>query len=202
MARRFKRSYSETVMRIEFRRTGERRYTLVIHREGLPPHEIGAPGHDRILPHDLVHFIVESELGIEHGIFGYYAAGGDAGGPPHLPAGETPRAAARRRHKASRRNRALLRRGGRGDGDRSERAAYVCMYEWLRRSRDPAQRARAAEMADGIRVTLDGMSDDERRSFSDQRLARVCARMDELGAAWSRLQVGESFAVDWMLMVE
>lgn len=199
MARRFKRSYPETVMRIELRRTGERRYALTIHREGLPPHELPAPGYDRILPHDLVHLIVESELGLEHGIFGFFAAGGDAGGSPHLVAGEKPRQAARRRAKAARRDRGLLRRGGRADGDRSERAAYVCMYEWLRRSRDPAQRARAAQMADGIRVALGGMSDDERRSFSAERLARVCARMDELGAAWSRLQIGESFAVEWTL---
>ena len=199
MARRFKRSYPETVMRIELRRTGPRRYALTIHREGLPPHEFAAPGYDPILPHDLVHFIVESELGLEHGIFGFYAAGGDAGPSPHLVAGEKPREAARRRAKAARRDRGLLRRGGRDDGDRSERAAYVCTYEWLRRSPDPARRARAATMADGVRVTLDGMADDERRSFSEEGLARVCARMDELGAAWSRLQVGESIAVEWTM---
>jgi len=52
-------------------------------------------------------------------------------------------------------------------------------------------------MADGVRVTLDGMSDEERRAYSEERLARVCARMDELGAAWSRLAVGESLSVEW-----
>jgi hypothetical protein len=52
-------------------------------------------------------------------------------------------------------------------------------------------------MADGVRVTLDGMSDEERRAYSEERLARVCARMDELGGAWSRLAVGESLSVEW-----
>lgn len=197
MARRFKRSYPEAVMRIEFRRTGERQYRLAIHREGLPILELQAPGHDLAMPHDLVHLIVESELGLEHGIFGFYAAGGDAGGSPHLAAGEKPRDAARRRHKAARRDRGLLRRGGRDDGDRSERAAYVCMYEWLRRSPDPARRARAADLADGVRATLDKMPADERRLYGDERLARVCARMEELSARWSRLDVGESFTVEW-----
>jgi hypothetical protein len=69
--------------------------------------------------------------------------------------------------------------------------------EWLRRSRDAERRARAADMADGVRVTLDGMSDEERRAYSEERLARVCARMDELGGAWSRLAVGESLSVEW-----
>jgi|SRR6185312_3894794 len=117
-------------MRIEFRRTGERRYVVAIHRAG--------------------------PLGLQHGIFGFSA-----------------------------------------DGDRSERAAYVCVYEWLRRSRDAERRARAADMADGVRVTLDGMSDEERRAYSEERLARVCVRMDELGGAWSRLSVGESLSVEW-----
>ncbi|HEX6837082.1 MAG TPA: hypothetical protein VF334_10945 [Polyangia bacterium] len=184
-------------MNVEFRRTGERRYTVIAHRRGRPPVEIGGPGFDAIMPHDLVHFIVESELGLEHGIFGFIAAGGDAGGSPHLVAGESARAAARRRNKAARRDRTMLRRGERDDGDRSERAGYVCMYEWHRRSRDPARRARAAEMADGVRVTLDGMRDDERRAFGAERIAAVCARMDELSARWSRLAIGESFLVEW-----
>ena len=202
MARRFKRSYPEAVMRIEFRRTGERRYAVAIHREGRASVEFGAPGYDPWMPHDLVHLIAESELGLQHGIFGFYAAGGDAGGSPHLVAGETPRAAARRRHKAARRDRGLLRRGGRDDGDRSERAAYVCSYEWLRRSPDPARRARAADLAEGVRLTLDNMPDDERRLYRAERLARVCARMDELSAQWARLGVGESLAVEWTGMLE
>lgn len=197
MARRSKDAYPESAMNVEFRRTGERRYTVTVHRRGRPPVEIGGPGYDPIMPHDLVHMIVESELGLEHGIFGFIAAGGDAGGSPHLAAGESARTAARRRNKAARRDRGLLRRGERDDGDRSERAAYVCMYEWHRRSRDPARRARAAAMADGVRVTLDGMRDEERRAYSAESLARVCARMDERSAAWSRLAVGESFAVEW-----
>ncbi len=58
MARRFKRSYPETVMRIEFRRMGQRRYALAIHRAGLAPVEFQAPGYDASMPHDLVHMIV------------------------------------------------------------------------------------------------------------------------------------------------
>jgi len=104
MARRFKRSYPETVMRIEFRRTG------------------------------------------------VYAAGGDAGGEPHLVAGEKPRAAARRRHKASRRDRGLLRRGGRDDGDRSERAAAWTSSAPRGRACKSANRSRSSGRCGEIHV--------------------------------------------------
>jgi hypothetical protein len=50
-------------MEVKFRRTGERRYALTIHRENLPPLEFGGPGYDPLMPHDLQHLIVESELG-------------------------------------------------------------------------------------------------------------------------------------------
>ncbi len=184
-------------MDVEFRRTGERRYALAVHRKDLPPFEIGGPGYDPIMPHDLQHFIVESELGLTHGIFGFLAAGGDAGGAPHLGAGEPPRAATRRRAKAARRDRKLLRRGGRDDGPASERATSICWYEWLRRSRDPERRARAAALAERAKNVLAVMPAREREAFTEELFTRVCARMDELSARWADLDVGESFSVAW-----
>jgi len=184
-------------MHVEFRRTGERRYGVTVRREPLPPVEIGSIGYDPSMPHDLAHLIVESELGLAHGIFGFIAEGGDSGGSPHLAPGEDRRAAARRRSKASRRDEKLMRKGARSDGDASERAAYVCGYEWLRRSKDPERRKRAAAMADGVRITLENMDARERSAYTEEALARVCARMDELSARWARLGVGDSLVVEW-----
>lgn len=184
-------------MEIQFRRTGERRYAITVHRDPLPPAELGSIGFDPLMPHDLLHLIVESELGLAHGIFGFLADGGDARGPDQLQPGENRRAAARRRAKAARRDDKMLRRGARADGDASERAAYVCGYEWARRSKDPARRTRAAEQADGVRLTLAKMDPRERALYSEEAVTRVCARMDELSARWARLAVGESFSVEW-----
>ena len=67
-------------MNIQFRRTGERRYAITIYRNNLPPVEMNpAPGYDPIMPHDLLHLVVESELGLTRGIFGQIAEGGHAG---------------------------------------------------------------------------------------------------------------------------
>src|SRR5262249_26465465 len=118
-------------MEIEFCRTGERRYALRVHRDDRPPLEIGGPRYDPFMPRALQQFIVESELGLGRGIFGFLAAGGD-GGSTVAAAGEDRRAQARRRARAKRRGGKLLRRGARDDGPASERATYLCWYEWLR----------------------------------------------------------------------
>lgn len=174
-------------MDVEFRRTGERRYTVTVHRPGLPPHVFGGPGYDAKMPHDLQHFIVERELRIAHGIFGFLAAGGETRGDER----EAGREASRRRRKAKRRDERMLRRGERGEGEASEQATFLCWGEWLRRSGD----ARANETAAQIGSTPARMSDDARRLYGDGPLARVCACMDELSGRWSRLAIGESLTV-------
>jgi hypothetical protein len=184
-------------MEVRFRRTGERRYTVTVYRENLPPLEFGGPGYDPLMPHDLQHLIVESELGLTHGIFGFMAAGGHAGGAAHLAPGEDPRQAKRRRAKASRRDKKMLRRGGRDDGPASECAAYICWYEWLRRSEDPKRQRRAAAMAQEVKHGLGGMSDTERQAFTEEFFTRVCSRMDDLSARWAKLEIGDSFSVEW-----
>lgn len=183
-------------MQIEFRRSGDRRYTVVVRRPGVAPLEFAAPGFDPLMPHDLLHLIVERELGMRHGVFGFMAAGGQTGGGPHLAPGEDPRQAARRRAKAARRDGQLLRRGGRDDGPRSERATFICLYEWLRRSADPERRRRAAAMADYAAPARRHLPDDEARALA-QALPRICARMDELGARWAALAVGQALTVEW-----
>ena len=65
-------------MEVTFRRTGERRYAVVAEPEGHPAVTMDpAPGFDPRLPHDLVHYAVEREHGIELGVFGQLAAGGN-----------------------------------------------------------------------------------------------------------------------------
>ena len=65
-------------MEVTFRRTGERRYAVVAAPDGHPPVTMDpAPGFDPRLPHDLVHYAVEREHGIELGVFGQLAAGGN-----------------------------------------------------------------------------------------------------------------------------
>ncbi len=52
-------------MDVTFRRTGERRYAVVV-QVGDGPAQVmdPAPGFDAHVPHDLVHYVVEAELGL------------------------------------------------------------------------------------------------------------------------------------------
>ena len=54
----------------------ERRYGVYISRDRATDLFAGsAPGYDDWLPHDLLHFVVEAEFGLDDGIFGTIAAG-------------------------------------------------------------------------------------------------------------------------------
>jgi hypothetical protein len=156
-----------------------------------------APGYDPLMPHDLLHLAVESELGLRRGIFGQVAEGGHAGTFHPVPSsGENRREAARRRRRASRRGGKLLREG-RHEAAQSERATYICLYEWLARSADPERRKLAVQLAPQAKQVRDLQPPAESRALSEDFLARVCARLDELSARWASLDIGQSFTVEW-----
>ena len=180
-------------MEVQFRRTDERRYSVTVLRDELPPFEFAAFGYSDLLPHDLVHLLVESELGLERGIFGFMAAGGQSGGPDRV-AGESVRDASRRRRKAERRDARKLARGERDEGDFSETAAYICQLEWGRRSKPTPRQGDAGVQ---LRNALERLPEEQRRRFTREFFDRVCARMDELSVEWSSLGVGDAMSVDW-----
>ena len=185
------------MMEIQFRRTGERRYAIKICRKDLPAVEMDpAPGYDPLMPHDLLHFVVESEIGLRRGVFGQIAEGGDAGTFHHLPAaGENHREAARLRRRASKRG-DKLRREGRHESALSEHATYICLYEWLARSADPARRKLARQMAPQIKPGRD-VSASPDLALNERLLAHICGRLDDLSARWRSLEIGQSLSVEW-----
>jgi hypothetical protein len=174
-------------MRVQFHKTDDRRYGIVILRDGSEPLRMRtAPGNDPLMPHDLQHFIVEQELGIELGIFGQVAAGGTSGtfyGDTH--------------DRKTRRRGEKLARAGRNDSERSERATYVCVFNWLATSADPALRRRAADMKDIAQSTLALMDAGERKSLDADTVTRISARMETLSREWAATGVGDFLEVQW-----
>ena len=181
-------------MEVQFKLTGKRRYAITIFREGYPTIEMNpAPGYDPIMPHDLVHLIVEKEIGLRRGIFGQIAAGGNAGTFHIVPsANDDKREAARLRRKTARRGEKLL-RAGREEAAASERAVEVCLNEWLSRSADPSRKKLAIQLPTQSKpVTVD---DD---LLTSEVLDRVCASLDKASRQWSSLEIGESLVVNWL----
>jgi hypothetical protein len=83
------------------------------------------------------------------------------------------------------------------DYARSERATYICWYDWLSHSHNPAKRARAKLMRETASGMPAGMEPKERASFTAQQLAEIRQEFERLSGRWSSLAVGESFTEPW-----
>jgi hypothetical protein len=156
-----------------------------------------APGYDALLPHDIMHMAVEAGLGLKLGVFGQLAAGGLAG-TFRIVTDESlgKRETSRLKRKAESRDKALLKRGT-NDSAASERATYLCWYEWLRRSDDPTLRSSSTRMAENAKHVRSTTPPDEIAALSEPVLDRICNHLDELSACWSGLAVGEKMRVRW-----
>ncbi len=186
-------------MQVEFHKTGERRYAVKILRKDLPDLEMNpAPGFDALMPHDLLHFLVEQELGLRRGIFGQLALGGTAGAFHNAPS-ETSnnRTDSRLRRQTARRGKKLLKKNS-DDCAQSERATYICLSDWLAHSSVAKHKACGAEMKMTADSILGQMSETE-RTILNKKLAAIRAKMDELSGRWSALQINESMRLDWTL---
>ena len=180
-------------MIVIFQRTGQRRYGVEAQRPGLPNLAMNpAPGYDPLIPHDMMHLVVEAQLGLTRGLFGQLAAGGDAG-TFHVPmkSGENARKLGRVRRRVRGKGQKLLKEG-RDECQRSERATFICLYEWLARSSSSNQAM--AQQAKEVRNTA---GDEELEALNDRKLDEICEHLDDLSSHWSSLEVGQSIAVQW-----
>ncbi|WP_345528021.1 hypothetical protein [Nocardioides endophyticus] len=163
-------------MQVKFERTGQRRYAVAVLRSEHGDLRMGpAPGYSDLIPHDLVHMVVEEEFGLRDAIFGQLAAGGNAG--TFVPTEEL-RTKAWARH-VERRNRSTGTEMG-----RSETLAAQVYPRWLRHS---------GHLPDSNYVRQDLPPTD----LSDTDLARVFERLDALSGQWRAVDVGGSMTVQW-----
>jgi hypothetical protein len=162
-------------MKISFVKTGARRYGVHAERERAPALWIGtAPGYDDYLPHDLLHFVAEAELGLDGAVFGDLAAGGNA--RIFVPVDK--RLVAKMwRQKRMHRHRLL-------DGRRSEVLAGVLEVAWR------AHRAgRALAAAQRERVAAAGLD--------EAKLQALLSLLDGLAERWHALEPGGQLTLEW-----
>jgi hypothetical protein len=183
-------------MKVHFIRSGERRYAMRIERAGLPVLVMDpAPGFDAQLPHDMVHFVVEAELGLKGRVFGQIAAGGTAGSF-HVEAASGKFDAREQRRtvrKQVAKGRKLVETQGR-EGELSELAAFLFDVGW-RSPQRPGSADRRAALGEAERVRQ-SLSAEERAAFDVARPA-VFAAFDRLAAEWRKLRVGEALVLEW-----
>lgn len=182
-------------MKVCFIRSGDRRYGIQIERASDPTLVMDpAPGFDRDLPHDMVHFVVEAALGLKGGVFGQIAAGGDAGSfRVNDVSGGPAREHRRVTRKQVSKGRKLVDNQGR-DGELSELAAFLFDIAWRSRSR-PDSAAQKIALGEAER-TRQSLSADEKRRIDAAR-PEVFERFDALSLAWRGLKVGDRLALEW-----
>jgi hypothetical protein len=171
-------------MNVRFRRTGVRRYAVVVTLAGEAPRAMDpAPGYDDDIPHDLMHYVVEAELGLANGVYGRAACGA---GTFIMTAEQdaSPRERARKQRKQQRRERALGTRDARqaAEMERSERVAAVCDVAWRRKHGQQPDPVRAAPVP---------------RTDDAADVERIVSRLDAIAPLWRALLVGEELVFEW-----
>lgn len=163
-------------MQVRFERTGGRRYAVAVLRQQHSDLRMDpAPGYSDLIPHDLVHLVVEEQFALRQGIFGQLAAGGNAG--TFVPTEELRTKAWSRR--VERRNRSTGR-----DMGRSEDLAAQVYPRWLRHS---------GHLPGSHYDRQDPPPTDLRPTDLDQAFKRL----DALSTQWRAVEVGASMTVTW-----
>jgi len=174
-------------MQVIFERTGERRYAVIVAIAGRAVQKMDpAPGFDDHIPHDLVHYVVEAELGLAAGVFGRAAGGGGTFIPTVAGGVGGARERARQQRRQRRRERSLGAADDARHGDMitSERFAALCDVAWRRRH--------------GQRPDPSLWKPTEPLSREDiARVDRVVARLDDIARVWHELPVGGKLAFTW-----
>ncbi|MGY1715150.1 hypothetical protein ACI78R_11880 [Geodermatophilus sp. SYSU D01106] len=156
-------------MRLTFSRLADRRpVETVVERDDGVVFAMRGAGGGADLPHDLVHALVETELGMADGIWGCVADGVVWGSMRHVSGRQPPHAAERS---------ARLKR---------ERAAAIQRAEGV--ADLVARSARGAQVLPGEAAGL-GLPPD--------RLAAAADALADAGRRWRALPVGETWTMDW-----
>jgi hypothetical protein len=124
-------------MKVTFVKTGVRRYAVEVSRDRYPDLRCGSIGYDEWLPHDLLHFVAEAEYGLEGGVFGDLASGGNA--RIFIPVERKLVAKMWRKERIKRRRLP--------DGRRSEDLAGELEHGWRARTLPPALQQRLDDLA-------------------------------------------------------
>jgi len=155
-------------------RVGDRYFTEVERDDGAVV-RLGGPGAHGV-PHDLVHYVVESELRVDRGFWGKVSRGENVGKVAYV--------------RAPSRRRPPLRHAPRGKGGDVE--AIVGLVHRIHRLRDRTP----ATVRDQLETSLKP-SVRARAGLDVKAVLRICRRLDDLGGRWARLGNGGRLVLDW-----
>jgi hypothetical protein len=164
-------------MDVTFTKLPGRRYRMAVVRERGPelaPRQ--GPGYDDYLPHDAVHFLVETEAGLSGGAFGRIAAGRNN----IFWAADS----VVRKRQARREAKRPPSKAERADMARSETLASLCESLWKLRV------GQRSDLPDWFSSMPSGISE-------SPLVERILVRLNEFATCWHALPVGGSVTLSW-----
>jgi hypothetical protein len=169
-------------MKITFTRRGEHTYTTVAVRDDGVVLEVPSYDRTRLLPHDLAHYVVERELGLQRGFWGCVAAGALFPGIRVI--------SGRRPAHGAAQSQSVIREAGQ-QGTEAEVLVGVLLnitHEGLDNNWPAARAVLDREWRPGK---------PSRGPLEADEMQRVCAALREAQQRWQALAVGESTTVSW-----
>jgi hypothetical protein len=149
----------------------------VVRDDGSTVGVLGSPGRRSALPHDLAHYVVESELRLERGFWGCIAAGALVSGVVVVSG----------QQKMSRHHSRMLVKQAKREGTEIE-GLVGCFMELARRETDGFQ---------GKTLFPDYGLQRRTKQFSADEVSRTIAALLDAQRGWEDLGPGESMTVTW-----
>lgn len=170
------------MMEVTFTRTGRRKYEVLVRRDDGVVLELRSFDRPARLPHDLAHFVVESELRLERGLWGLLAAGAVL---PNMTV-----ASGRLRAHAAERSRSLLKEAGQHS---TEAEVLVGVIQQVAEAglEDDWPRV-SSYLGDAWRPRRS-----QRPPITREEVRRACRRLRESERLWEELPVGGALTVMW-----
>ena len=169
-------------MEITFTKAARRKYQVLVRRDDGVVLEVPSFDRPARLPHDIAHYVVESELCLGCGFWGLLAAGALYPGVSVVLGRSRPHAAER--------SRAVLKKAGQHPTE-----AEVLVAIMLGIAEEGIDEDRSA-----VSSRLNGAWQPrrpQRGPINHGDVERVCQRLREVESQWEALPVGESLTVRW-----
>ena len=172
-------------MEVAFTRLAGTAYAVSVLRSDGVALALKPAGGSRAMPHDLAHFVVESELGLQQGFWGCVASGA-------VPPGMTVVAGRRRPH-ATERSRAVLKTAGQRATEAEHMVSVVLRVALGHLDEHSPSRA-LSRINDAWRPP--GRS---RPRLGSAQVEHLCRLVRNTGASWRALEPGAQLVLRWPL---
>lgn len=171
-------------MEITFTKTARRKYEVLVRRDDGVLLAVRSFDRPARLPHDIAHFVVESELSLQYGLWGLLAAGVIL---PNVTA-----ASGRPRPRAAEQSRSLLKEAGQRQHTTEAEVIVAVVQRIAEEGADDDWPKVLSRLNDAWRPRRS-----QRGPISHDEVRRACRRLREAEREWAGLAAGESMTVRW-----